>query len=237
MTDDPPAGGNVEVYSMPEEVDQYEQMAYDGLFPREEKLFDQYPPADGLVLDLGCGVGRTTTVLDEQGADVVGVDISEEAIGRARHHFPDLEFQIGDAAALSFRDETFEYVLFLRMGLDYTHPEVQRHTALAEIHRVLKPGGWFAFSSRNAWYTLPALAIDHSWIDRFYATWPNPVRIGRRYKLHVDEHGALLSYFSNPFRQRRQLRDHDFELVDIIGKLDGPLQYFDPIPHFVARKA
>ncbi|MHC3436917.1 class I SAM-dependent methyltransferase [Natrialbaceae archaeon A-gly3] len=236
MDSDGLAGGNVEGYSLAEEVDRYEKIADDGFSPRERKVVDRYFRSGGSVLDLGCGVGRTTVPLEERGFDVVGADVSEEAIRRARSHFPDLEFEVADAAALPFDDESFEHVLFSSFGLDYTHPETQRHRALEEIKRVLDPGGLFAFSSHNTWYRFPAVALDHGYLKTFYLNRSNRSRLFSRYKRHEDDHVTFESYFTNPIRQRRQLRRHGFETVSVVGKRDGVSRFLEIAPHYVARK-
>lgn len=236
MRTDGLAGGNVEGYSMAEEVDHYEKIAHDGLFTRERTIVERYFRPGGSVLDLGCGVGRTTAPLAERGFDVVGTDVSDEAIRRARRHFPDLEFEVANAADLPFEDESFEYVLFSSFGLDYTYPESQRHRALAEVKRVLEPGGVFAFSSHNTWYRFPAVALDHEFLKTFYLRRPNWSRLFGRYKLHPDEHATFESYFTNPIRQRRQLRQHGFETLAVVGKREGLTRFLESAPHYVARK-
>lgn len=236
MESDGLAGGNVEGYSMAEEVEQYERIANDGLFPRERTVVERYFSPGGSVLDLGCGVGRTTAPLAERGFDVVGVDVSGEAIRRARKHFPDLEFEVANAASLPFSDDAFEYVLFSSFGLDYTYPETQRHRALEEIGRVLERGGLFAFSSHNTWYRFPAVVFDHDFLRTFYLDRSNWSRLFSRYKIHPDEHASFESYFTNPIRQRRQLRQHGFEPLATVGKRAGVARFLESAPHYVARK-
>lgn len=168
--------------------------------------------------------------------DVVGVDMSGESIRRARRHFPELEFHIANAVSLPFSKNSFEYVLFLTMGLDYAHPESQRYRTLDEIYRILKPGGTFVLSAHNPWYRFPAALLDREYLFTFFLNRPNLRRTFDQYKLHVEEHASFETYFANPVRQMRQLRRHGFESVELVGERDNPLRYFERAPHYVARK-
>lgn len=54
------------------------------------------------VADIGCGSGNSTFVLKElmPTADIIGIDSSPEMISKAQKEYPDIKFEIGDAAAL-----------------------------------------------------------------------------------------------------------------------------------------
>lgn len=97
-------------------------------------------------LDVGCGTG--TLALDVQhrvGATgrVCGIDPGEEQIARARakaarRHLP-IEFEVGVIEQLPFPDQTFDVVLSTLMM--HHLPASLKRQGLAEIARVLKPGG------------------------------------------------------------------------------------------------
>ena len=98
------------------------------------------------VLDVGCGTG--TLALDVQRrvgstGRVVGIDPGQEQIARARakaarRNVP-IEFQIGVIEQLAFPDQTFDVVLSTLMM--HHLPASLKAQGLAEIARVLKPGG------------------------------------------------------------------------------------------------
>jgi SAM-dependent methyltransferase len=75
----------------------------------------------------------------EKGARVFGVDISEPTVGQARAAFPGdaLRAAVSDVRALPFRDASFDAIY--SMGTIEHFDETER--AVAEIARVLKPGG------------------------------------------------------------------------------------------------
>jgi SAM-dependent methyltransferase len=125
-----------------------------GLWECERVYFKKYLPADGRILDLGCGAGRTTFGLHDEGyRDIVGVDLSPEMIRRARAHaarrHQRIPFRVGDACRLKFRARSFEGCLFSFNGL-MTIPSLSlRITALREVRRVLAPGGRFVFTTHE----------------------------------------------------------------------------------------
>lgn len=225
------------VYESERVVEEYREKTTDaGLFTAERKVFDRYFTDPGArVLDLGCGVGRTTRALAERGFDVIGVDISVTMVRRAREEYPDLDVRVGDATALDFPTDEFDYVLFSHGGLDYSHPERKRLEALREIRRVLKPGGLFVFAGHNSLYAIPALLLGPEFLRNFYLSRKNVPRLFDRYKFDHGEHD-LETYLIDPFRQRRQLRRVGFEFVECIGKRESLLRYFEFQPHYVARK-
>jgi demethylmenaquinone methyltransferase/2-methoxy-6-polyprenyl-1,4-benzoquinol methylase len=88
-------------------------------------------------LDLATGTGDVAFALAARGARVVGLDITPRMIELARAKSNDVRFILGDMSALPFADEAFDLVTTgygLRNVPDLT-------LAIAEIHRVLKPGG------------------------------------------------------------------------------------------------
>ncbi len=105
------------------------------------------------VLDLGCGGGRTTQVLHELGASVIGVDISALLIVAARQMFPKLDLRVANATSLPFEDASFDLVIIAKNALDYIDNKPARILALNEVCRVLSAHGRFILSHHNmaAW--------------------------------------------------------------------------------------
>lgn len=99
------------------------------------------------VLDVGCGTGTLALALvaDNPTAAVTGIDPSPEMVQRARRKAAkagrSVAFEIGVVEDLPFADETFDVVT---SSLMWHHlPTEIRAAALAEVRRVLKPGGRF----------------------------------------------------------------------------------------------
>jgi len=124
-------------------------------------------PATGeRVLDIGCGAGASSLALAARvgaGGHVLGVDISEALIGRARALAPQdapLQFRVADASSAELPEGAFD-ILFSRFGVMFFDDPT---AAFAHMRRALKPGGRVAFvcwrgMAENDWVRLPMDAI------------------------------------------------------------------------------
>lgn len=148
-------------------------------------------PQAASVLDVGCGTGALTFRLPgkESLRRVVGVDISDKEIDIACRHaaelqLPNFEFQCADACCLPFPDNQFDVVL--SNIVLHLIPDVEG--ALAEIHRVLKPGCKAYLQCQKGDEVAPEMMAivrrawaevlgDRPFPDLFAAT--TPERIGR----------------------------------------------------------
>jgi SAM-dependent methyltransferase len=97
---------------------------------------------DSRVLDLCTGHGVLAAAAALRGAKVTGLDFAEEVVEAARSIVPSVEFIQGDAQHLAYPANSFDAVL---CGYGIMHVPEPDH-ALAEIHRVLRPGGRVALS-------------------------------------------------------------------------------------------
>ncbi len=97
----------------------------------------------GEVLEIGCGVGAVSAFLaTEYGVRVVGIDQDPEQIESARKMQVEndhLSFSPGDASHMAFDEKRFDLVL----SLNVLHHVPEWRAAIAEIARVLRPGGCY----------------------------------------------------------------------------------------------
>lgn len=93
------------------------------------------PKAGERILDLGCGTGVLTAEIASRGADILGVDRSEEMISQARKKFPALMFMVLDARQLRFNAE-FDAV-FSNAVLHWISEAEQ---VIAGVAQALRPG-------------------------------------------------------------------------------------------------
>jgi ubiquinone/menaquinone biosynthesis C-methylase UbiE len=106
-----------------------------------EPLLDAVAARGGVrLLDVATGPGYAAARAAERGTSVVGVDISAEMVALARTLHPPLDFQVANAEALPFADDSFDAVVANFALLHLPHPEV----AVTEFARVLAPGGRLA---------------------------------------------------------------------------------------------
>jgi 2-polyprenyl-6-hydroxyphenyl methylase/3-demethylubiquinone-9 3-methyltransferase len=108
------------------------------------------------ILDVGCGGGLVAIPLLNEGAEVVGCDISRESIAAATRAADGRgEFLTCDARKMPFSDESFDHVLLMDL-VDHI-PDYSR--ALTEAARIVKPGGKVFVGTINRTFSSRLFAI------------------------------------------------------------------------------
>ncbi len=141
------------------------------------------------LLDVGASTGAITAELASHVRHAVGVDIDEHAIAIAREKFasPRCEFRTGDAMDIAAEDASVDIVLCAHVYEHVPDPNVM----MAEIARVLKPGGVCYFSAGNRLavdephYHLPFLSVVPKWLAHPY------LRLAGRGSHYYEEHRTL----------------------------------------------
>jgi ubiquinone/menaquinone biosynthesis C-methylase UbiE len=137
------------------------------LAPAAQILIERAGPKVGeRILDVGCGCGATTIALAERVAPtgfVLGIDISEPMLARARERAPKslpLSFVLADATVYPFDPQDFD-LLVSRFGvMFFAEPAV----SFANLRRALRPRARLTFvcwrdPRENPWMTMPLQAI------------------------------------------------------------------------------
>lgn len=101
--------------------------------------WEHVPKGEDAHLDFGCSDGTFLSKLKSKDVkQLVGVDISEEAVAKGQRRFPELEIiKINNATHLPFDDDTFSSVTILDV-LEHVYEQAE---ILAELNRVLKDKG------------------------------------------------------------------------------------------------
>ena len=99
------------------------------------------------VLDVACGTGNLAIPAAQNGADVTGIDIApnliEQAQARAAAEGLNATFEVGDAEALPYPDNSFDIVMTMFGAMFAPRPDV----TASELKRVCKPGGLIAMAN------------------------------------------------------------------------------------------
>jgi len=205
------------------------------LFPQEQALFAKYYRPGDAVLDLACGIARTTLLLHEMGCRVRGIDLSVDFIDCARRRFPYLDLSTGSYTEVDSLAEAWDHVLISFNGLDYAYPKEARLQALRECRRVLKPGGTFIFSSHN----IRSLLVSPYYWNRPLWKMRNTLR-GLRDCAYVFE-GRTYTFHASPAYVVAQVEAEGFRLEEMIGfRLSRNRlfnQYCSPYIHYAFRKS
>lgn len=104
------------------------------------------------VLELGCGAGTYVRLLGKRGHEVIGLDYSLPTLGRAMAADPSRlgRYLAGEAYRLPFESAAFEAVVCIGVFQSLREPG----RALAEMARVLRPGGVLLAETLNPWNPL-----------------------------------------------------------------------------------
>jgi SAM-dependent methyltransferase len=153
-----------------------------------DSLFRHVAVEGQSALDAMCGGGENTHYLIGKGAVVTGLDISEKQCEIYRRRFPGCRVTCASILATNLDDRSFDLVM--TESLHHLHPYVDQ--AVAEIGRVLKPGGLFVL------WEPPAGAIP----DFFRKIW---YRLDQRY---FEENERSIDV-----RVLRKRHDRTFEML------------------------
>jgi ubiquinone/menaquinone biosynthesis C-methylase UbiE len=104
----------------------------------------QHIAPHGKILDVGTGTGRISVPLLHLGADVTGIDLSLNMMGKLRQKYPAAHLSQADASRLPFAARHFDAVLTTHV----MHLIGPWREALREYRRVLKPGGVYLDSTQ-----------------------------------------------------------------------------------------
>ncbi len=127
------------------------------IWPEMEILVKKYVRPGMKVLDVGCGNGRLIEVLPE--VEYWGVDASEGLVGEALKHESiktlkqegKVNFKVLDMLELGKLGEKDFDVVFMFASLNHIAGEENRRRVLAEVKKILKPGGMAVVTNWNMW--------------------------------------------------------------------------------------
>jgi len=146
MASTPARWGDGVVPSYDAIAEQYAEQYFDELDgkPFDRDVLDRFAATvkdRGRVCDLGCGPGQIARYLAAHGVDAFGIDASASMVATARRLNPTLQFRQGDFFHLPLADGELAGVAAFYCLIHCARGELRR--AVAEIHRVLMPGGRF----------------------------------------------------------------------------------------------
>jgi SAM-dependent methyltransferase len=198
----------------------YEEHYSDEWSQRYRRVFINDALTEGIdlagsnVLDAMCGSGQLAGYLEAKGARVTGIDISSEVIELFKAKLPQTPAIERSILATGLDEGSFDAVIVVG-GLHHVHPDVDR--AVDEIHRILKPGGYFCFAephvgsmpnaARRLWYWLdPLFEANEAGIDPAHMQRANAHRFEFVRTRYTGALAYLLVYNSMVFRVPRSVK-------------------------------
>ncbi len=109
--------------------------------PFQAKEFANYLTSNAIILDVGCGYGRTLNELYHLGyRNLIGMDFSQGMIERGKQQAPYLDLRLKKDAGIDLPDHSVDAVILLAVLTCIKSNEEQK-ALISEINRVLKPDG------------------------------------------------------------------------------------------------
>lgn len=103
--------------------------------------FSNYVKRDQVILDVGCGYGRTLDELYHNGyRNLIGIDFSKGMIERGKRQFPYLDLQVKEDAPIALADASIDAVILFSV-LTCIRTNQEQEELIQEIKRILKPQG------------------------------------------------------------------------------------------------
>ena len=188
-------------------------------------LIAEHLPATGRMLDVGCGEGQVARVAAEQGLEVVGVDPSHTQVLLARERASGPSYLQGSATGLGVGDESVDVVVAC---LVFEHI-ADVDAALAEVVRVLRPGGRFLFLLNHPLLQTPGSGwIDDQILDPPEQYWRIGPYLTEADTIEEVERDVFIRFFHRPLnRYLNTAFDAGMSLV----RMEEPA----PPPGFLAR--
>ena len=153
--------------------------------------WSECPPEPPRVLDVGCGIGGTSRHLAKSlgpNSKVQGITLSPNQVKRAtelaaEQNLPNASFQVMNALAMDFPDDTFDLVWACESGEHM--PDKKKY--VEEMVRVLKPGGRLVIATWCQRSTPPAFTDeDLVNLDYLYKEWAHP------YFISIEDYASLV---------------------------------------------
>lgn len=166
------------------------------LVPARVRFLEKSVVATNRVLDVGCGGGYMIDAIARENLELVGIDLAQQALvaahTRALQQQYDAKLMRASALNLPFADDAFDGVVCTDVLVHVPNPR----RVVAEISRVLKPGGWLHFSS-----------INRNWLAHFIM-----ITLGENWLKMVPKGTHDSATFIKPKELRAMLADSGLHL-------------------------
>lgn len=109
--------------------------------PFQAEEFSKYVHKDSLIVDIGCGYGRTLNELSGfEFKNLIEFDFSDEMIERGKRQFPGLDLRVKKNELVDMPDESVDAVILFAV-LTCIYKDEEQKKLISEIRRILKSGG------------------------------------------------------------------------------------------------
>jgi SAM-dependent methyltransferase len=193
----------------PDALRRFDEWYFD-YYPYLTKHVDPYDLRERKVLEIGLGYGTLGQYIAERGAVYHGLDIAPTPVEMMRHRLrmlcgpADDRVVQGSAVDIPFAAETFDYVY----SIGCLHHTGDLEGSVAEVHRVLKPGGTAVLMLYNRYSLRQLWRVDRRRLEAVFRTGrlPNAETVRAYYDTNAAGDGAPHTDFTSRRSARRLLR-------------------------------
>jgi SAM-dependent methyltransferase len=213
-----------QLYGSPRFLEFYSQHLREGLYESEQRLLERGHLAPGQdLLDVGCGTGREAQGFQARGLRVTAVDASPAMVERARKLSPEpgIRFLVAGLTQLDLPPSSFDAAYISSDVYQKTPGRSHRVAALAQFHRLLRPGGRVivpVMSIRPS-SSLKARILVDAPLSLIRRAWPErAIEPGDRFFRSGAGTPPLLTHlFRDDAEVAAEIADAGLALVDILG--------------------
>ncbi len=225
----------VQSFDIAEDYDDH--FAFNRLFDFDEQVllrqFVVVGAAARLVVDLGCGTGRTLLPLVKNGLRGVGIDLSHPMLKIAREKaelagvtIDLLQANLVELDALC--DASADYCMCMFSTLGMIEGRENRNRVLTHVRRILKPGGLFVLHAHNFWQNVfePG-GLGWLLYNLWAAAWRSDVAVGDK----IFAYRGVANMYLHVFRRSELLSElraagfHAREVISLDAPRRGPLRW------------
>jgi len=215
-------------------------------------IIKKYKPDAHLLVDLACGTGSMTVEFSSMGYDVIGVDMSEEMLSRAREKSDSGILYLCQSMQELDMYGTIDAFVCTMDSLNHLESPEQILLALSRVSLFLEPDGIFVFDM-NTPYKHEKVLADNSFVyetDNVFCVWRNEYAGGGRVNISLDffqpqADGSYLRYcedFSETAysieETERMLNQAGLEMVAVYDDMSSDPPRDDSLRLiFIARKS
>jgi SAM-dependent methyltransferase len=201
-----------------------ESVDYEGWVEYVEKIANRAGKRIKSVLDLACGTGNSTFPWAARGYEVVGVDLSEEMLARARQKAQEKKLEAaflkGDLRNFQL-EKKFDLAVCFQDGFNYLLEAAELRQAFQAVFSNLKSGGLFVFDL-NFPNRFPLEDEEISFVDEDFLTLIWRVRFSKEQKLWEIEVTGFIKKDENVYEKfQEKHQEKIYEIYEVLPMLAG----------------